>query len=110
VVSAEAGLLSLRDCDLDVATISTFSDLKRVYLLLNDKDHGYDWVYIDSLSEVAEICLAEEMGKTAHGVKAYGEMMVAVMRLVKAFQQVPVSWGHTGRNRRGHHVRQYAVS
>jgi len=91
VVSAEAGLLSLRDCDLDVATISTFSDLKRVYLLLNDKDHGYDWVYIDSLSEVAEICLAEEMGKTAHGVKAYGEMMVAVMRLVKAFRDLDVN-------------------
>lgn len=91
VVSAEAGLLSLRDCELDVAEIRTFDDLKHVYFLLNDGDQPYEWVYIDSLSEVAEICLAEEMTKTAHGVKAYGEMMTAVMKLVKAFRNLGVN-------------------
>ena len=91
VVSAEAGLLSLRDVEIDVAKIATFSDLKRVYFLLNDEGQPYEWVYIDSLSEVAEVCLAEEMGKTAHGVKAYGEMMTAVMRLVKAFRDLDVN-------------------
>ena len=91
VVSAEAGLLSLRDVELDVAEVSTFSDLKRVYFLLNDDDQPYEWVYIDSLSEVAEVCLSEEMGKTAHGVKAYGEMMTAVMKLVKAFRDLDVN-------------------
>lgn len=91
VVSAEAGLLSLRDCELDVAEVGSLADLKHVYFLLNDQDQPYEWVYIDSLSEVAEICLAEEMGKTAHGVKAYGEMMTAIMRLVKAFRDLDVN-------------------
>ena len=91
VVSAEAGLLSLRDVDLDVATICTFSDLDGVKDMLIDNDAGYEWVYIDSLSEVAEICLAEEMGKTAHGIKAYGEMMAKVMKLVKDWRDLDVN-------------------
>jgi hypothetical protein len=91
VVSAEAGLLSLRDLELDVAVVKTFKDLKLVYVMLIDNEAGYEWVYIDSLSEVAEICLAEEMSKTPHGVKAYGEMMTAVMRLVKAFRDLPLN-------------------
>lgn len=91
VVSAEAGLLSLRDVDLDVATIKAFHDLKMVYVMLIDNEPRYEWVYIDSLSEVAEICLNEEMGKTPHGVKAYGEMMTSVMRLVKAFRDLPIN-------------------
>jgi len=91
VVSAEAGLLSLRDVSLDVALVKAFKDLQQVYVMLLDNEAGYEWVYIDSLSEVAEICLAEEMTKTAHGVKAYGEMQTKVMRMVKAFRNLPLN-------------------
>ena len=91
VVSAEAGLLSLRDVDLDVATISTFSDLEGVKDMLSEPGQPYEWVYLDSLSEVGEICLAEEMTKTAHGVKAYGEMMAKVMELVKDWRDLDVN-------------------
>ena len=91
VVSAEAGLLSLRDVDLDVVEVSTFSDLDAVKDILSQPDQPYEWVYLDSLSEVGEICLAEEMGKTAHGIKAYGEMMAKVMELVKDWRDLDIN-------------------
>lgn len=91
VVSAEAGLLSLRDVDLDVVEVSKFSDLDAVKDILSQPDQPYEWVYLDSLSEVGEICLAEEMGKTAHGIKAYGEMMAKVMELVKDWRDLDIN-------------------
>lgn len=51
-LSAESGLLSVRDRDIDVWTIETWEDLEEAFLYLKTEKHQYRSVVIDSLTEV----------------------------------------------------------
>lgn len=88
IISAEAGLLSLRGQDLDVAEIKNMNDLKGVYEFLLT-DTKYDWVCLDSISEIAEVVLAEEKGNTKDPRKAYGEMNDIMTKLIRLFRDLP---------------------
>lgn len=87
ILSAEAGLLSLRTVQIDVAVIGSLADLREAH------DHvrqsAYTWVCIDSLSEVAESVLHEEMDKTKDPRRAYGEMADIMFKLIRAFRDMP---------------------
>ncbi len=91
LLSAESGLLSIRDseADIDVEIISDIEDLRREYLKLSKPGHGFDWVALDSISEIAESCLSKK--KTSGGDKraAYGDMAELVLQLIKAFRDLP---------------------
>lgn len=87
ILSAEAGLLSLRGVEIDVAIINTLEDVREA--LAHVKAAPYTWVCIDSLSEVAERVLAEELDKTKDPRKAYGEMANTMFKLIKAFRDLP---------------------
>jgi len=88
IISAEAGLLSLSGMDLDVVEIKTMEELMEVYtFLVNDSE--YDWVCLDSISEIAEVLLAHEKGKTNDPRKAYGEMQERMMGLMRSFRDLP---------------------
>ena len=63
-------------------------DLRQAYDFLL-KDQKYDWVCLDSLSEVAECCLSAEKEKTKDPRKAYGELSDIMMRLVRSFRDLP---------------------
>jgi len=52
VLSAESGLLSVRDKAIDVWTINGWEDLEEAYEFLRKGGHGYKSVVIDSLTEV----------------------------------------------------------
>ncbi len=87
IISAEAGLLSLQGHDLDYEEIKCMADLDRVYLeVLEDTTH--DWICLDSISEVAEVCLSDEKGKTKDPRKAYGELSEIMLKLVRAFRDL----------------------
>ena len=88
IISAESGLLSLKGFDLDVVTVTDMTTLQEVYQFLKT-DTTYDWVCIDSLSEVAEVCLSSEKAKTADGRKAYGETNDIMAKLIRAFRDLP---------------------
>ncbi len=90
ILSAEAGLLSLRGTDIDVAIINRLDDMRFAldYLRAGDGEK-YRWVCIDSLSEIAERVLHEELDKTKDPRKAYGEMASVMFRLIKAFRDLP---------------------
>lgn len=88
ILSAEAGLLSLRQFDIDSATISTMQDLKDAYTFLRD-DTKYNNIVIDSLSEIAEAVLADAKAGNKDGRMAYGDMAEQVVKLVKAFRDLP---------------------
>ena len=88
ILSAEAGLLSLRGQDLDVAQITTFDDLYKAYDLLKS-DSKYDWVCIDSISEIAEVVLSNEKSKTKDARMAYGEMNEIMTKLIRAYRDLP---------------------
>lgn len=87
IISAEGGLLSLKDFNIDVIEVKQMDDLRDIYsMLLNDEK--YKWVTIDSISEIAEVCLSDEKGKTSDGRRAYGEMQDKIMSLVRAFRNL----------------------
>lgn len=88
IISSESGLLSLKGQDIDVWEIKTVDDMREAYAFLT-KDTTYDWVCIDSISEIAEVCLNEEKKNTKDPRKAYGEMNDTVTEMVRHFRDLP---------------------
>ena len=90
LLSAEAGLLSIRNTKADIAIheVHTIEDISDAYLYLQDNDE-FKTICIDSISEVAEVCLAEELKKSADPRKAYGELIQKMTNLIRAFRDLP---------------------
>jgi phage nucleotide-binding protein len=91
VISAEAGLLSLRRFKLPYIEIKTLADLREVYVWATKSDEArhFETIAIDSLSEVAEVVLAAEKKASKDPRKAYGEMQDQMHDLVRAFRDLP---------------------
>lgn len=88
IISAEAGLLSLAGQNLDVWEVKSIDDLKEVFTFLR-ADTIYDWVCLDSISEIAEVVLAGEKKLTKDPRKAYMEMQDQMTALIRAFRDLP---------------------
>jgi hypothetical protein len=92
LLSAEAGLLSIRNTKADIAIheVRTLDDVGAAYEYLKN-DTEFKTICIDSISEVAEVCLAEELKKSASGDprKAYGELIQRMTNLIRAFRDLP---------------------
>ena len=89
IVSAEAGLLSLRGEDITVAEVKSLAELRAVYAYLRKGDHPYRWVIVDSISEIAEVCLGEEKRSAKDPRAAYGQMAEVVVGTLRAFRDLP---------------------
>lgn len=91
VLSAEAGLLSIRGSDLPFIDIWSIEDLQDAYLWLRDSEEAaqYQSVGIDSLSEIAEVVLSAEKKKASDPRQAYGATQDKVGDLVRAFRDLP---------------------
>lgn len=91
IISAEAGLLALRDTDIPVITVSTIAEVHEAYAYLSDSAEGqqYDWVCLDSVSEIAEVVLTHEKRATKDPRKAYGELADQMADLIRAFRDLP---------------------
>lgn len=93
IASAESGLLSLaeRGAGMDVAEIGCPDDLRGIYAFLTESEDAkkYDSVALDSLTEMAQQILAEELSNSKDGRKAYGEMNNRVSRIVRLFRDLP---------------------
>ena len=90
ILSAEAGLISLVDHDIDYVEILRLDDLRRAYTWLaeNQSQPKYKHIVLDSLSEIAEVILANEKAESRDPRKAYGEMADRVMTLCKQFRNL----------------------
>lgn len=55
ILSAESGLLSVKDVSVDFIQIKTFDDLIDAYKFLSKNESDYENIFIDSLTEIAEI-------------------------------------------------------
>jgi len=88
ILSAESGLLSLAGQDIDVIEIKTMHDLYEAFKFLQE-DEIYDWVCLDSISEIAEVLLTTEKGKTKDPRQAYGELQTQMMQLLRGFRDLP---------------------
>jgi hypothetical protein len=90
IISAEAGLLSLRHVDIPVVSVSCMADVQEAYTMIaGDQGKEYSWICLDSISEIAEQVLAFEMKQTKDPRKAYGELSAQMMDLLRAFRDLP---------------------
>lgn len=91
ILSAEAGLLSIADSEVDTLTIKGIQDLRDAHDFLAKMDHHYKWVCLDSLSEIAEQVLVSEKDGAKDPRQAYGEMADVMVRMVKRFRDLPMN-------------------
>ena len=113
IISAEAGLLTLADFNIDVIDITVdendkiipkekrYLELRKVYQLLLTKEYleNYSWIYLDSLTEVSQL-LVDELQTLIPDRKdslvLWGEYSKRMRSLVKAFRDLPYNFVATG--------------
>ena len=90
ILSAESGLLPLAsaDIDCDVVEVKTMDDLRAAYAELRAGTHGYDWVVLDSVSEIAEVVLSAEKAKTKDPRQAYGALQDEMIKIMRSFRDL----------------------
>jgi phage nucleotide-binding protein len=91
VLSAEGGLLSIQDADMSFIEITSMQDLHEAYewLTQSEEAKGFLSVGIDSISEIAEVCLNAEKKATKDPRQAYGAMQEQMSDIIRAFRDLP---------------------
>ena len=90
VLSAEGGLLSIQGADLPYIEIASMDDLREAWTWLNtDEGMAYQSVALDSISEIAEVCLNAEKKATKDPRQAYGAMQEQMADIIRAFRDLP---------------------
>ena len=87
----EPGMLSMRGSNVPTWQAFTVKAIDEFFewLLKSNETKNYDTVCIDSLSQMAEIILLEEMSRHKDGRKVYGEMSSKVMRHLTNLYFIP---------------------
>jgi len=91
VLSAEGGLLSIQDAELPYIEITTMAELQEAYKWLAESQEAtqFESVAIDSISEVAEVCLNYEKKVNKDPRAAYGAMQEQMADIIRAFRDLP---------------------
>jgi len=95
IINTEGGLLSLEGAPdyIQTAKITTLPDLYELYGMLNaatqENKRVYEWICLDSCSEIAEVVLAHEKSISADPRQAYGALITEMLKLIKAFRDMP---------------------
>lgn len=94
ILSAEAGLLALgfaaASGRFEVVEIATVDDLVDAHRFLAKGEHGYDWVALDSASEIAEVILTNAKKRLLDPRQAYGEVIDRMTAAMRAFRDLPI--------------------
>jgi len=90
ILSAEGGLLSIKDANVPYLEISTMADLWEAYEWLTEGGGTeYQSVVLDSISEIAEVCLNSEKKNNKDPRAAYGAMQEQMADIIRAFRDLP---------------------
>lgn len=91
ILSAEAGLLSLKGVSIPAIQITSIEELDEAYqFCAYSAEAKQFWtICLDSISEIAEVCLSAEKAKNKDPRKAYGEMQEKILARVKWFRDLP---------------------
>lgn len=91
ILSAEAGLLSLRKHNLPFISINTFAELEECYnwVMKSKEAANFDTICLDSISEIGEVVLADLKLKNKDPRKAYGEAQEQMLGLIRSFRDMP---------------------
>jgi phage nucleotide-binding protein len=93
IISAESGLLSIAHAPeyIDVVEVKTIDDVGEVYDYLALGQHEYDWVVLDSISEIGEVLLSAEKRVNKDPRAAYGNLIDAMTVIIKKFRDLPMN-------------------
>lgn len=91
IFSAEQGLLSIRRTHTPFIEINGYASLVEAYnwAASSAEARNYFTFCLDSLSEIAEVCLNEEKRKSKDPRQAYGAVIDQVVMLARAFRDLP---------------------
>lgn len=90
VLSAESGLLTLRKMRIPFIEVSSFKDMEEVYKWATSSAEGkkFDTICLDSVSEIAEVILADLLKKHKDPRKAYGETQELVLAMFRGYRDI----------------------
>jgi hypothetical protein len=93
IISAEKGLRCLHGTNYKVKQIKDMNGLKEVYTYLSSEIRPFDYIFIDSLTEILEICLDELKADPRFQdpkmmLKMYGQYNETATKLIKAFRDI----------------------
>lgn len=88
ILSAEGGLLSIREHNLPYVEIESMAAMTEAFQWIrgSQEAQGFASICIDSLSEISEICLNEELEQNKDPRKAYGKMADRVLGMLRRFR------------------------
>ena len=91
IFSAESGLLSLRQYKLPYGEIKTMADLDDAYkwVTTSNESKQYNDIFLDSISEIMEVLLANEKATNKDGRMAYGALSEKGVKIAKGFRDIP---------------------
>jgi phage nucleotide-binding protein len=90
VLSAEGGLLSIADADIPFIEINSMQSLEEALAWCTSEEAGqFKSIALDSISEIAEVCLSHEKRIAKDPRQAYGAMQDAMAYIIRAFRDLP---------------------
>ena len=91
IISAESGLLSLADVEIPVFEIKKIQDLDQIYdyLCTDEAKRQFDWICLDSVTEIAEQVLAAAKEVSSDPRQAYGKLIDEMTVALKGFRELP---------------------
>jgi hypothetical protein len=90
IISAESGLLSLADVKCDYIEINSLRELDEAYRFLKSSKEAekYETICLDSLSEIAEVLVAEIKPTVKDPRQAYGQLADSAMPMLRRFRDL----------------------
>lgn len=91
MLSCESGALSLGHVAIPAINIHSLAEMDEAYNFIALSQHaaGFKSIALDSISEIAEVCLGAEKALTKDGRRAYGEMADKMAGLIRKFRDLP---------------------
>ena len=86
VISAEKGLLSIKEAEVDYIEITSLADLGEAYHYVIQSQ--YKTICFDSISDVAEVVLSELLKDYKDPRQAYGDMADKITAIVRLFRDI----------------------
>lgn len=96
IISGEAGLKSLADTDIDYIPFSSWDDFRGIVAYIQSPEfaeHGYKWIAIDSLTELADRLsehVEKEFASTNDGFKKWNEYSTKLIGALKWIRDLPM--------------------
>ena len=86
IISAEKGLLSISDKDVAIIEVTSIREVEEAFDIVKKGD--WETVCLDSISEIAEVVLAEYKGKVNDGRQAYGQLNDTMSKIIRSFRDL----------------------